>query len=90
MHGPSHHTAWPLTDIFRLKLDGSGEMQRLTYFSDYKGYKATQGVVSDDGRYLCFQIGESGDEAGVGYGFFIMDLEEAVPHLESFKSYAEE
>jgi hypothetical protein len=88
-HAPSHHSAWPLLDLFKLKLDGSGEMQRLTYFSDYKGFKATQGVVSDDGRYLCFQTGKSGDEAGVGYGFFIMDLEKAEPHLEPFKNYSE-
>lgn len=88
-HAPSHHAAWPLPDLFKLRLDGSGEMKRLTYFSDYKGYKATQGVVSDDGKSLCFQIGKSGDEAGVGYGFFIMDLEKAEPHLEPFRSYAE-
>lgn len=88
-HGPSKHTAWPMLDLFKLKLDGSGEMQRLTYFSDFKGFKATQGVVSDDGRYLCFQIGKSDDEAGVGYGFFIMDLEAAAEHLEPFENYSE-
>lgn len=87
-HGPSKHTAWPLLDLFKLKLDGSGEMQRLTYFSDFKNYKATQGVVSDDGRYLCFQIGKSGDEAGVGYGFFVMDLEAAADHLEPFQNFS--
>ncbi len=87
-HGPSEHRAWPLVDIFKLKMDGSGEMQRLTYFSDYEGYKGSQAVVSDDGKYLCFQIGKSGDEAGVGYGFFIMDLEKAEIHLKPFKSYA--
>lgn len=88
-HGPSDKTAWPLLDLFKLKLDGSGEMQRLTYFSDFRGYKATQGVVSDDGRYLCFQIGKSGDEAGVGYGFFIMDLEAAADELAPFQDFSE-
>lgn len=88
-HAASEHTAWPLLDLFKLKLDGSGEMQRLTYFSDYKGYKATQGVVSDDGKYLCFQIGKSDQEAGVGFGFFIMDLEKAAKELEDFKTYNE-
>ncbi len=86
-HGPSKDSAWPLIDIFKLKLDGSGEMQQLTNFSDYKGFKGSQGVVSDDGKFLCFQVGKSGDEAGVGYGFFIMDLEKASPHLPDFKSY---
>jgi hypothetical protein len=79
-----------MIDIYKLKLDGSGEMQRLTFFSDYAGYKASQGVVSDDGNFLCFQIGKSGDEAGVGYGFFIMDLREAEQHLPAFKSYSGE
>ncbi len=88
-HAPSKHSPWPLCDNYKLRLDGSGEMQRLTYFSEFKGYKATQGIVSDDGRKLCFQIGKSGDEAGVGYGFFVMDLEAAAEHLEPFRSYAE-
>lgn len=89
-HGSSVDKPWPLIDIYKLKLDGSGEMQRLTHFMDYKGFKGSQGVVSDDGKYLCFQIGKSGDEAGVGYGFFIMDLEKAEPHLDPFKSYGSE
>lgn len=89
-HGSSKNSAWPLIDIYKLKLDGSGEMQRMTYFTEYEGYKASQGVVSDDGKYLCFQMGKSGDEAGVGYGFFVMDLEAAKPHLGPFKTYAEE
>ncbi len=88
-HGPSDKTAWPMIDIFKLNLDGSGEMQRLTHFSDFNGYKASQGVVSDDGNYLCFQIGKKGDEAGVGYGFFVMDLKAAGDDLEPVKSYAE-
>ncbi len=88
-HAPSDKTAWPLLDLFKLKLDGSGAMQRLTYFSDYKGYKANQGVISDDGKFMCFQIGKDNQEAGVGFGFFIMDLEEAAKHLEDFKSYNE-
>lgn len=88
-HAPSDQSAWPLIDLFKLKLDGSGEMQRLTYFTDYKGYKANQGVVSDDGRYMCFQIGKANQEAGVGFGFFIMDLKEAAKHLEGFKTYNE-
>jgi len=89
-HASSTERAWPLIDLYKLKLDGSGEMQRLTHFTDYKGYKASQGVVSDDGKYLCIQLGKSGVEAGVGFGFFIMDLEAAEPHLPPFKSYAEE
>jgi hypothetical protein len=88
-HGISDKTAWPLLDLYKLKLDGSGEMQRLTYFTDYKGYKANQGVISDDGKYMSFQIGKDNTEPGVGFGFLIMDLEEAAEHLEHFKTYDE-
>ncbi|MCA6075016.1 hypothetical protein [Fulvivirga sedimenti] len=88
-HGPSDKTAWPLLDLYKLKLDGSGEMQRLTHFTDYKGYKANQGVISDDGKFMCFQIGKDNTEPGVGFGFLIMDLEEAAKHLEDFKTYDE-
>ena len=66
-------------DLWKLKLDGSGQLERLTFFSDYSGYKASNGVISDDGRYLAFQMAKSKDPAGVGYGIFICDLKEAKP-----------
>jgi hypothetical protein len=62
-------------DLWKLALDGSGSQTRLTHFNDVPGYKATNGVVSDDGRYLAFQMGFSGDEPGIGHGIFVMDLE---------------
>ncbi|HUG10049.1 MAG TPA: hypothetical protein VMM36_03500 [Opitutaceae bacterium] len=62
-------------DLWKLALDGSGAQTRLTHFNDYPGYKATNGVVSDDGRYLAFQMGFSGDEPGIGHGIFVLDLE---------------
>jgi 2-keto-4-pentenoate hydratase len=71
-----------------LNLDGSGAMQRLTHFSDFPGFKGTQGVISDDGRLLCYQIGKRGDEAGVGYGLFLMDLQAAARHLEEPRNLA--
>lgn len=86
-HASSAETAWPLIDLYKLKMDGSGEMQRLTHFTNYKGYKANQGVISDDGKFLCFQIGKADQEAGVGFGFYIMDLEKAASYLGPFKSY---
>jgi Tol biopolymer transport system component len=64
-------------DIYKLKLDGSGELKRMTFFSDYKGYKSSNPVVSDDGKYMAFQMARSTDLAGVGYGIFLMNLEEA-------------
>ena len=61
-------------DIWKLKLDGSGEVTRLTYFSDTPGYKASNPVVSDDGRWMAFQMAKSTESAGVGHGIFLYDL----------------
>ncbi len=61
-------------DLYKLALDGSGRSQRVTFFSDYPGYKASNPVVSDDGRYIAFQYARLGDRAGVGRGILILDL----------------
>jgi len=59
-------------DIWKLKLDGSGkDFVRLTNFNDYEGYKASNPVVSTDGRFMAFQLARSADEAGVGYGILL-------------------
>jgi hypothetical protein len=62
-------------DIYKLTLDGSGTSVRLTFFSDHEGYKSSNPVVSDDGRYMAFQVARVGDWAGVGRGIFVFDLE---------------
>jgi hypothetical protein len=64
-------------DIWKLKLDGSGELQRLIHFSDYPGFKSSNPVVSDDGRFIGFQIGKSADAPGIGHGLFIYDIRKA-------------
>jgi hypothetical protein len=64
-------------DIWKLQLDGSGAYERLTYFSDYPGYKASNPVVSDDGRFLAFQLATSREAAGVGHGIFVFDIGKA-------------
>jgi Tol biopolymer transport system component len=71
-------------DIYKLVLDGSGKTVRLTFFGDYPGYKASNPVVSDDGRYIAFQVAKRGDPAGVGRGILIFDLRkyEKVQRLE--------
>jgi Tol biopolymer transport system component len=61
-------------DIYKLALDGSGRTERLTFFSDYPGYKSSNPVVSDDGRYMAFQYAKKGDKAGVGRGIVIFDF----------------
>ena len=61
-------------DIWKLSLDGKGGWERMTDFTDYAGFKATNPVISDDGRFMAFQMAKLGDPAGVGRGLFIMDL----------------
>jgi len=73
-------------DIYKLTLDGSGGMQRLTFFADYLGYKATNPVVSDDGRYIAFQFARKGDPAGVGRGILIFDLKMYEKTKKDFES----
>jgi len=62
-------------DLWKLKLDGSGQYERLTFFSDYPGYKASNPVVSDDGKFIAFQMAKSREAAGVGHGIFLYDVE---------------
>jgi len=64
-------------DLWKLRMDGGGYVERLTFFSDYPGYKASNPVVSDDGRYMAFQMAKSKDAAGVGYGIFLYDFQKA-------------
>lgn len=71
LQGPGH------VDLWKLKLDGSGAYERLTFFSEVPGYKASNPVVSDDGRFIAFQLAKARDAAGVGHGIFIYDIERA-------------
>ena len=64
-------------DLWKLALDGSGKSERLTFFSDFPGYKASNGVVSDDGSFVAFQLAKSTEAAGVGHGIFVLDLKRA-------------
>ena len=63
-------------DIWKLKLDGTGkDFRRLTHFNDFEGGKASNPVVSGDGRFMAFQFARTVDEAGVGYGILIYRFE---------------
>jgi hypothetical protein len=69
--GPGH------VDIWKLSLDGRKTWERLTYFNKYPGYKSSNPVISDDGRFMAFQMAKSRDPAGVGYGIFLYDFAKA-------------
>jgi hypothetical protein len=64
-------------DIWKLKLDGSGEYERLTHFTEYPGFRSSNPVVSDDGRFMAFQLAKRDEAAGVGHGIFTHDFEKA-------------
>ncbi len=68
-------------DLWRLGLDraGSDDFRRLTRWGDFAGFKASNGVVSPDGRRMAFQSARLGQEAGAGEGLFLMDLDAAPP-----------
>jgi Tol biopolymer transport system component len=62
-------------DIWKLKLEpDSKDFTRVTRWGEYPGYKASNPVVSSDGRRIAFQSARSKDAAGVGYGVFVMTL----------------
>lgn len=71
LKGPGH------VDLWKLKLDDSSHYERLTYFSDFPGYKASNPVVSDDGKFIAFQLAKSTESAGVGHGIFVYDIRKA-------------
>jgi hypothetical protein len=59
-------------DIWKLRLDGTGkDFVRLTHFNDFEGGKASNPVVSTDGRFMAFQTAKTSDPAGVGYGILL-------------------
>ena len=60
-------------DIWKLKLEpNSQDFTRVTQWGEYKGFKASNPVVSPDGKRMAFQSARSKDPAGVGYGIFVM------------------
>jgi Tol biopolymer transport system component len=59
-------------DIWKLRLDGTGKkFTRLTHFNDYEGGKASNPVISTDGKWMAFQSARTTDPAGVGYGLLL-------------------
>ncbi len=62
-------------DIWRLKLEpNSTDFVRLTRWGDYEGYKASNPVVSGDGKRIAFQSARNDEPAGVGHGIFLLTL----------------
>lgn len=65
-------TGFRQIDIWKLRLDGTGkDFTRLTHFNDYEGWKASNPVVATNGSFMAFQVAQTKDEAGVGYGIVL-------------------
>ena len=63
-------------DIWKLKLEpNSTDFVRMTHWGEYPGFKASNPVVSPDGRTIAFQSARSKDPAGVGYGIYLLRLD---------------
>jgi hypothetical protein len=73
---PDNYTSVPRgrIDIWRTALDGSGQSERLTEFSEFAGYGANNPAVSPDGRWMAFGLREASGEHGNGAGIFLLDL----------------
>jgi len=62
-------------DIWKLPLvPNATEYVRMTFWGEYDGYKASNPVVSPDGKTIAFQSARSKDPAGVGYGIYLLDV----------------
>ncbi len=61
-------------DLYKLKLDQSRTWERLTWFSAQQKFKATNPVVSDDGKFIAFMVARSDEVAGIGHGIYLLDL----------------
>src|SRR5918994_867961 len=62
-------------DIWRLRLDGSAEFERLTFFNRYRGgYYASNPAVSPDGKTIAFQLSIDGPVEGAGQGILLFDV----------------
>jgi hypothetical protein len=64
------------TDVWKFKLDGSGERVRITRMFERLPWRASNPAVSPDGKWLAYMINLHGSEAGYGMGLGLLDLEE--------------
>jgi hypothetical protein len=82
--GPTHQSAQYI-DIWKMPLvAGTTHFQRMTRFGDLGPFKASNPVVSPDGRHVAFQLSDIGTQAGVGDGIFLLDLQADPPGEKTF------
>lgn len=69
-------------DIYKFSLNSNEpSYERLTFFSDVKGFRSSNPVVSDDGKKIAFQASIAGSAAGAGCGLYLFNLEKWMPSI---------
>lgn len=62
-------------ELYKLKLDESHTWERMTFFNMEGKFKASNGVISDDGKFMAFMVARTNEVAGIGHGIYVMDLD---------------
>jgi len=70
------YDSYPPIDLWKLKLDGSGRMVRMTRMIDNFPWRASNSNVSPDGKWLAFMVNTLTSEPGYGMGLGLLNLEE--------------
>jgi hypothetical protein len=65
-------------DLWALALDGSAAYRRITHFNRYRGYGASNPVVSPDDRHVAFQLSVADGAEGEGAGIYLLNLRRAL------------
>lgn len=72
-HRPTSHSS--TIEVYKLKLDTTSlDYERLVFFSDVEGFRSSNPVVRDDGKFFAFQASEANSDAGVGCGLYLFDI----------------
>jgi hypothetical protein len=61
-------------DLWLARLDGSGDLIRMTTFSEYAGFGANNPVVNPDCSSVLFGLRETGGQHGNSSGLLVFDL----------------
>ena len=63
-------------EVYKLKLEeNTKDYERLVFFSDVEGFRSSNPVVRDDGRFFVFQASIASSDAGAGCGLYLFDIE---------------
>ncbi len=74
-HRPTNRSS--TIEVYKLKLEeNTKDYERLVFFSDVEGFRSSNPVVRDDGKFFVFQASEASSDAGVGCGLYLFDIDQ--------------